>query len=195
MKERRFLKILLAGVLPLGLFSGCGGSNSVSQADRLPVGSTLSVIMETPSSTTNSPFKGGGFICYVQTENVGLMNYNSLQLAQPNAFSYTRSGQTATFKTSFALTTGTYIADGPVTVNEQGYVTLTICLDLGSDPERAFLNNYSGTCTYEQYFAPLGESTVPYTPATGSGTFSLRVNGSSSDISTVTTATSTSTSS
>jgi hypothetical protein len=185
MKQRRFLKILMAGVLPLGLFSGCGGSNSVNQADRLPVGSTLSVIMETPSSTVSSPFKGGGFICYVQAENAGLMNYNSLQLVNPNTFSYTRNGQYATFKTAFSLETGSYIAAGPTTVTEEGLVTLSIVLDLGSDPERAFLNNYSGTCTYTQSFAPLGESTVPYSSVEGTGTFSLRVNGSSSDISTV----------
>lgn len=189
MKQRRFLKTLSVGVLSLGIFSGCGGSNSVSQADRLPVGSTLSVIMEDSGSNIKSPFKGGGFICYVQAENVGLMNYNSLQLVNPNTFSYTRNGQFATFKTSFSLITDSYIAPGPTTKTEEGLVTLQFVLDLGSDPERAFLNNYSGTCTYTQSFAPLGESTVPYSPVEGTGTFSLRVNGSSSDISTVVSAT------
>jgi hypothetical protein len=134
----------------------------------------------------------GGFICYVTSQNVGYMNYNSLELKQPNAFRYERNGNTATFVTSFSLITGSYIADGPVTVNEEGTVQIDLLLYLGDDPERAFTSNFDGSCAYHQTFTPKGDSTVPASSTSGEGYFHVDVNGSSSDVSTTVTATSSS---
>lgn len=193
MKIHSLLGSSLSIALSLTLLLGCGGSNSVSEADSLPVGSTLSVIMTPPSGLLeNQPMVGGGLICYVQAECVGLMNYNSLELKEPNAFRYTRNGSQGTFETSFSVTSGSYIADGPVTVTEEGFIDITLYLDLGSEPERAFQNDYTGTCTYKQSFQPIGTSTLGRSIADGSGTFSLLRNGSSSNVSTTVTATSSS---
>jgi hypothetical protein len=164
----------------------------MSQSDILPVGCTLSVDMIPPPDGVLSPMAAGGFICYVIAQNVGYMNYNSLELTQPNAFRYVRNGSTATFETTFNLITGSYIAAGPVTVNEEGKVEINLLLYLGDDPERAFVSDFDGYCVYNQSFTPTGDSTVPASNTSGEGYFHVDPNGSSSDISTTVTATSSS---
>ncbi len=129
-------------------FVSCGGSggNNTSAWDILPVGSRLDMNM---NATDESPLF---LTCIVTNNNVGQMSFKGKTPATNVAFAFQRSGNKATFTTSFRYVDESWITyPGPITVIAYVSAGIQSTLDLGENVEEAGkLPNYvSGSCEYE----------------------------------------------